>query len=152
MRTTAPLPHVEVTARAARTLCFDVVAAGGELLEEHENGVRITRFETTVGRRQVVTVERVVLQPPETISYEWLEGPLAVVHETIWFREQRDGWTTMVYDGRYGVAGGRVALAFSRLAVPRVFARAVRSHLIEAKTIAEQRAARSKIHDRPPAR
>lgn len=130
--------------RAPQELCFEVVAAAGRKLRDVSDTEKIVEFRTKNRGREVITVERLLLERPNRITYEWLEGPLPEVSETISF-SYADGATTLTYAGSFAVRGGALRRLIGRLWIKPVFDRLVREHLEEAKDIAERRAARSRV-------
>lgn len=131
--------------RAACELCFEVVAAAGRTLRDVSDTEKIVEFRSSYRGREVVTVERVLLERPTRITYEWLKGPLAEVHETISF-SYAGGNTTLTYAGWFLPRPGTLGRLTGRLVVKSAFERLVREHLEEAKDIAQRRAARSRVY------
>lgn len=144
---TIKLRTQSVRADAPQELCFEVVAAAGRKVEEISPTERLVEFNTSYRGREVVTLERLVLRKPARIDYEWVEGPLPYVRESIAFVSKSGGRTSIVYEGEFDVAGG-LARLIARLWIKSRFERIVLEHLDEAKRIAEQRAERSHVHRR----
>lgn len=134
---------------APRGLCFEVVASAGRVVEQRSEFDKIVRFETTYRNRTIPTVERIKLQPPVRIQYAWLEGPLPDVREEISFRQVEEAETDVTYAGWFAPPPGLFGSLIGRLYVRRVFDRLVREHLLEAKELAERRAARSHVWRSP---
>ncbi|GAC1421116.1 MAG: hypothetical protein NVSMB57_14770 [Actinomycetota bacterium] len=141
------LPHDDVFVRAAPEICFQVVLSGGRVIERRDNGDRLVAFEATVGGKKVVTTELVRPQKPDRIHYEWIDGPLPAVEETITIVPADDG-ATLHYEGRFDVNAPWLLRPLMRRVVAKKFSRAVHEHLVEAKSIAELRASRSRLYPR----
>lgn len=135
-----------VVAAAPQKLCFEVVAAAGRVIEEASPTDRIVEFKTTYRGREVVTVERLHLDPPTRIDYEWVKGPLPEVRESISFSVDGDKLTRITYEGVFDVRGGPLARLVARVAIKPSFDRIVLEHLEDAKDIAERRARRTHVH------
>jgi uncharacterized protein YndB with AHSA1/START domain len=129
-----------VIVHAPRALVFEVVAAGGQVVERRSETELVKEFTTTVGRRKVTTLELVRLRPPERIEYRWLKGPLHRVEEAIEMAEPAAGATEMTYRGSFWTRA--LGWIRGRARIKRSFDRAVTEHLQQAKTIAEKRARR----------
>lgn len=140
------LSRQAITVAAPRELCFDVVATAGRKLEDVSETEKIVEFKSDYLGRAVTTIERVVLERPDRISYEWLEGPLPEVRESISFREQPDGATELIYDGWFAPGRGVVGWLVGRFKIKRIFDQLVREHLDQARELAERRAARSRVY------
>lgn len=136
-----------VRVEAPRELCFEVVAAAGEVVERRSDDERVVEFLSEHRGRTIRTLELVTLEAPERISYRWLKGPLPGVEEEIVFEVAEDGCTEMTYRGRFRTGGGPLRWLMGRLYVKRVFDRLVREHLDQGKQAAEGRMARSHVHD-----
>lgn len=142
------LQDQSVVVAAPQKLCFEVVAAAGRKVEEVSPNERIVEFKTTYRGREVVTLERLRLEPPERIDYEWVKGPLPEVRESIAFSIDDENRTRITYDGFFDVRGGPLARIAARLWIKPIFERIVLEHLEDAKDIAERRARRSHIYRR----
>lgn len=140
-----PLRPQTVRMHAPRGLCFEVVASAGRVVEQRSEFDKTVRFETSHRKRTIRTVERITLQPPERIQYAWLEGPLPDAREEISFQEVGEAETDVTYAGWFASPPGLFGSLIGRLYVKRVFERLVREHLLEAKELAERRAARSHV-------
>jgi uncharacterized protein YndB with AHSA1/START domain len=127
-----------VIVHAPRALVFEVVAAGGQVVERRSDTELVKEFKTTVGRRKVTTLELVRLRPPERIEYRWLEGPLHRVEEAIEMAEPAAGATEITYRGSFWTRA--LGWVRARARIKRSVDRAVTEHLQQAKTIAEKRA------------
>jgi hypothetical protein len=136
-----------VRVEAPRDLCFEVVAAAGKLVEKRSQTERVVEFVSEHKGKTIRTLELVKLEPPERILYSWLKGPLPGVEEEIAFEVAADGCTEMTYRGSFRAGAGSLRWVMGRLYVRRVFDRLVREHLDQGKRAAEQRAARSHVHD-----
>lgn len=146
MTRTTELPERLVHVLAPAELCFQVVAAGGTVIEDLEDG-RVIEFVTEAAGRTVTTRELVRADAGRRLSYEWLDGPLPLVEETVDFEPQDDGSTMLRYRGRFGLRPSLVA-PIARRVVRRQLHRAVGAHLADAKRIAEARARKSKLFPR----
>lgn len=135
-----------VVVTAPQQLCFEVVAAAGRKVEEASPHERIVEFKTTYRGREVVTLERLRLDPPARIDYEWVKGPLPEVIESITFDDAGENRTQITYEGVFDVTGGPLARIAARLWIRPTFERIVLEHLEEAKGIAEHRARRSHVY------
>ena len=131
---------------APRELCFEVVAAAGREVEEVSPSERIVEFKSEYRGRDVLTLERLRLSPPERIDYEWLKGPLPDVRESISFDPDGPGRTRITYEGTFDVEEGLIARVVGRVWIKPAFDRIVLEHLVEAKRIAESRAKRSHLY------
>ena len=137
-----------VVATAPQELCFEVVAAAGRTVEEVSPSERIVEFTTTYRGRDVVTLERLRLERPARIDYEWVKGPLPEVRESIAFSTEGENDTRITYDGIFDVTGGPLARVAARLWIKPRFERVVLEHLEDAKRIAERRSRRSHVYRR----
>jgi hypothetical protein len=148
------LKERRVRVRAPRALCFDVVGAAGTTRRVLSETEKIVEFRTDYRGREIVTLERLVLDRPARIDYRWIEGPLPEVTETISFEELGPRTTDMIYRGRFAPRRGPLQWLLGRLVVKPAFDRLVLEHLNQGKEVAERRAARSKLHpvagDPPP--
>jgi hypothetical protein len=148
-RSVRPLGPIEVTVRAPRDVVFDVAAAAYgpnaprelrdhvEVLQRSPQMV-IAAHRTPVGRDVAVTVEGVVLEPPERIGFHLLRGPVPHVVEEFTFAEAF-GVTTLSYSGELGTDLWAVGRAWgSRVAT--VWEETVRGSLEQIRQAAERRA------------
>jgi hypothetical protein len=135
---------------AARELCFEVIAAGGKVIEKRSPNHMIVEFTTEARGRQVRTVEDVVLDRPKSISYSWISGPLAQVEELIELDEVTVGRTRVTYQGSFASPPGPLGWLGGHLIVRPAFYRSVREHLAKAKDVAERRARRSHVYPTRP--
>lgn len=142
------LPAETLAVRAAPEICFQVISSAGPTLERYPNGDRLVEFEATVKGSRIVTKELVRTSEPGRIDYEWIEGPLPIVEETIHIDGTGGGETTLRYEGRFAVAAPWPLRWFVARSVARRFAAAVHEHLVEAKRLAELRADRSRLYPR----
>lgn len=128
-----------------------MVSSARKILGRRTPTERVVEFDGVAGGKRVVTKELVRLDEPALrISYEWLEGPLPFVQESIDVETLPDGSAELRYRGRYATKRGPIQCLLGMLFVRRVFDRAVREHLSETKQIAERRALRSKAFPLPP--
>ena len=140
------LSDQELEVRAPRELCFEVVASAGRVLERRPDGGLVVGFTTQRDGATVRTVELLVLNRPTSISYRWLEGPLPDVTETIFFDELDATTTLLRYEGRFSTGRGVLSAVIGRVKIKPIFDRLVREHLLEAKSVSERRAARSRLY------
>ncbi|MGH2820435.1 MAG: hypothetical protein ACRDJ5_07265 [Actinomycetota bacterium] len=141
-----PLHEQHVTAHASGSLCFEVVASAGKVLEQRSDDEKVVEFVTERAGRRIRTVELLKLFPPDRIEYSWLEGPLPRVEEEIELKERGDE-TLIAYRGAFWVRGPRGWIA-GRTRIKHSFEAEVLEHLNQAKEISEARAARTHIHRR----
>lgn len=123
-----------------------MVASAGKLVERRSETEWVVEFTTDRGGSEVRTVELLFLEKPNVIRYEWLEGPLNDVREAIYFDEIDQTTTRLRYQGEFSFRGGVVGAVVGRFKVRPIFDRLVEEHLLEAKTIAERRASRSRLY------
>jgi len=142
------LAEQQIEVHAPRELCFEVVAAAGTRVERRSDVEWVVEFVSDEGSSAVRTVELLTLERPHAIHYEWLEGPLDEVRETIFFDELDPATTRLRYVGEFSFGGGPIRDAVARLRIKPKFDRLVRDHLEEARTVAERRAARSRVYPR----
>lgn len=133
-----------VDVSAPRALCFEVVASAGRVVEQLNERERIVEFTTDVRGRPVVTKERLFLDEPRSITYEWLEGPLPHARERISFLERGSRKSALVYEGAFSPRPGLLGGMMGHLWARPLFNRLVIDHLEEARAIAERRAERSR--------
>ena len=145
---------------APRELVFQMLSAIGKgslpggseysrVIERDGNEI-IAEFITPSGSRVYRTVERVVLYPPERITYFHLEGPLSFSEEAFTLEETDTGarlnyWGVIEFKAPFlpGV-GWLIALAYARPKYNSI----IRDHMSRLKTAAEARAARSHVFPR----
>ena len=142
------LPELSLSVRAAPEICFQVIASAGRTLERYASGDRLVEFEAIVDGRRILTKELVRTEEPERIDYEWVEGPLPLVEETIRIEPADNGDTRLRYEGRFAVAAPWPIRPFAARSVSKKFAAVVNEHLVEAKDLAERRADRSRLYPR----
>ncbi len=94
--------------------------------------------------RLVRTRERVTLQPPDTVLFEHLDGPVRGLRETIRVSPDPDGGTRMTYAGLFEPDGFLDHVRVRLLARP-VIGRIIRQHFDDVRKRAEARAARSRV-------
>ncbi len=120
-------------------------AESSKLLSE-DGDVKTVEFKTKAGPFTYTTVEEVTLDPPNTIGFRHLKGPLHLAEEEFSLDETDDGGTRLTHSGRivwsrfpfFGWFGGMI---YTRPMFHRVIVR----HLANVKKAAKARAARSHI-------
>jgi hypothetical protein len=143
--------HIElatqrVTIQAPKALCFEVIAAAGETVQKRSDTERVVDFDLEHKGQLIKTRELLNLRPPDAIDYRWLDGPLPFVEETISFEARGDRTTDMIYEGSFSLGSGWRNWLVGRFVVKRSFDRLALEHLEEGRTIAEKRAARSRLY------
>jgi hypothetical protein len=141
-----PLKQQSLEVAAPQRLVFEVVSSAGKVVEKRSDTEKVVEFSIELGDRTIVTRELITLEPPERISYRWLEGPLPHVEEEIEVRATGEKRAEMVYRGEYATGKGLRSCIAGYLWVKRVFDRLVTDHLEEAKRISEERAERSRLY------
>lgn len=142
------LGQQDIVIDAVPELCFEVVAGAGRRLEKRSETEWLVEYVTETGGREIKTVELLTLDRPRAIHYRWIEGPLPEVRETILFVPLQGDKTKLIYEGTFSFRSGPLRWLIARLRVRPMFDRAVKEHLLEAKKIAEKRAARTRVHAR----
>jgi hypothetical protein len=104
----------------------------------------LTPVNTPIGRRSIRTVEEVALFEPERIMFNALEGPLSSMEEEFQLSD-REGCTTLKYDGRFIMPWRLFGWLIGRLYVKGAIRRVVWEHMVQIKQAAEARASRSKL-------
>lgn len=133
---------------APAELTFQVISCAGKTIERRSDHERVVEFKAEIRGRSVVTTELVRLHPPRRIEYRWLTGPLPLAQETISVLPAKGRGCDLWYRGSFETPhGGLVGIA-EAIVVRRMFDRAVREHLREAKQLAEARASRSIVFGR----
>jgi hypothetical protein len=147
---------IEVEIRAHRRLVFEAITAFGAAapgagpssrILSRDDGRLLVEFKTSVPlffrmRKVFRTVERVILQEPEQVEFEEVEGPLAMRRERIVLDEE-DGGTRVRYEAELGVGGWALGWLLGVLFVRPKMTRAVREHLQEIKESIEAQATKS---------
>jgi hypothetical protein len=126
----AAAPYAERPTRALREKVRILDRAGPMVLAAHRTPVG--------GRLTAVTVETVVLDPPDRIRFRLLRGPVPYVEETFTFTEAH-GSTTLTYTGELGTDLWALGRRWGDL-VARTWEATVRDSLDQIKTEAERRA------------
>lgn len=142
------LGEQSVQVHAAAELCFQVVASAGSTIEDRGDREKLVRFRTQLGNRELVTVEVVRLKPPNRISYRWVEGPLRNVQESIDILPISEEECELRHGGHFDTRHGGVRGLVEGWIIGRMFDRAVREHLEQAKLAAAARAERSHMFPR----
>lgn len=126
----AAAPYAERQARAMRGKVQILERAGDMLLAAHRTPIG--------GRLTAVTVETVVLDPPEQIRFRLVRGPVPQVEETFAFLETDDA-TTLTYTGILGTDLWGPGQWWGNL-VARTWESTVRASLAQIKAEAERSA------------
>ena len=130
---------------APRQLVFEVVSSAGKELGASDDG-HLVEFESSWGGHAFKTLERVTLDPPRRILYEWLTGPVLGVKEEILFEELVGQTTRMSYRGSFNPPSSFLGWARAVTVVRPIFNKLVRAHLAEGKDLAEARYLRSHVY------
>ena len=153
----------EVEIQADRRLVFQYLTAFGRA-ESGQNGTtrvlrddgarKLVEFHTEIrdpiGRRRTVhTTEWVTLTAPESIDFEAVSGPLAILRDRLELEED-GGCTVLRYHSTIGVRGWIFGWIVAALVVRPIAERHARLHLLEIKEATEARARRSKIRPQQP--
>ena len=150
-RRVRPLGPLAVRIDAPREVVFDVIAAPYlrrtpraldrklRVLERGQDLVLAAHF-TPVGPLVTTTVETVRFEPPETVHFRLLRGPVPHVVERFELRED-GGSTELEYHGELGTDLWVIGRAWGRL-VAKKWVETVRDSLDGVKTEAERRARR----------
>jgi hypothetical protein len=134
-RRTRPLGPLQVDIAAPRETVF---AAAVEILERAGQMV-LAAHRTVVGSGlTAVTVETVILDPPNRMGFRLLRGPVPHVMEAFAFDETAAG-TWLSYSGELGTDLWRLGQAWGDL-VTRSWVGAVRDSMATIKTVSERRA------------
>ena len=124
----AAAPYADRQTRAMREKVQILDRAGGMVLAAHRTPVG--------GRLTAVTVETVVLNPPEQIRFRLVRGPVPQVEETFAF-EEANGTTTLTYTGVLGTDLWGLGQWWGNL-VARTWESTVRASLDQIKAEAER--------------
>jgi len=144
-----PLGPQRVPIAAPRELVFEIVEAPyrrtpramADKLEVLESGgdIVLAAHHTPIGHGlTTTTVETVRFDPPGSISFRLLRGPVPHVTETFELEETEEG-TELVYTGELGTDLWALGAAWGSL-VARSWEQTVRDSLAEVKEEAERRA------------
>lgn len=137
-----------IVVAAPPELCFEVVAAAGRRLEKRSETEWLVEYVTAAGGREIRTVELLTLERPTAIHYRWVEGLLPEVNETIRFSALDGNKTELTYTGTFSLGKGPLAWIIGLVRVRPLFERLVREHLDQAREVAEERAERTRVHNR----
>jgi len=147
-RRTRPLGPITLTIRAPRARVFAAAAAPYaerqtramrekvQILERAGTMILAAHHTPIGGRLTAVTVETVVLNPPQEIRFRLLRGPVPHVEETFAF-EETDGTTTLTYTGALGTDLWALGQWWGNL-VARTWENTVRTSLDQIKAEAER--------------
>ncbi len=147
------LPDVSAHIHADRRLVFEMVtafgaASGSKVLESREDRLLVefhTPSQDIFGRKKTYrTVEWVVPSKPESVDFELVEGPLAMLRDRF-ILEDLDGCTRFVYQSRFAMKWGIAGWLLGTLAIRRTLRRMMREHVFDIKQKAEERASRSRV-------
>ena len=105
----------------------------------------VVEFKTKAGLFTYTTLEEVILEPSERITFRHIKGPLHYAWEQFTFKEV-DGDTELTYEGefiwnRIPIIGWFGGMVYTR----PMFERAVEKHMEEIRVTCEARAQRSHI-------
>jgi hypothetical protein len=155
-RRVRPLGPLTVTIAAPRQIVFDVIAApylartpralAGEIdVLERGTDMVLAAHRTPVGRGMAaVTVETVRFDPPETVAFRLLRGPVPHVVERFTLHDD-DGSTRLDYVGELGTDFWQLGRWWGDL-VARRWEATVRDSLNRIREEAERRAAANRRH------
>ena len=105
-----------------------------------------TEIRDLIGRRRTVrTTEWVTLTAPESINFEAVSGPLAILRDRLEL-EEHDGCTVLRYHSTIGVRGWIFGWLVAALVIRPIAERHTRLHLRDIKEATEARARRSKVY------
>ena len=115
-----------------------------------EGAHKLVEFHTEVGdligrKRTVRTVAWVTLDEPDSIDFEAVSGPLAILRDRLEL-EEHGGCTVLRYHSTIGVRGWIFGWIFAALVIRPIADRHTRLHLLEIKEATEARARRSKVY------
>lgn len=151
-RTLRPLGPLTWRIDAPREVVFEVISApylhrtpralAGKLrVVERGEGMVLAAHVTDVGGLVATTLETVRFEPPSSVHFRLVRGPVPHVVEQFLLREVGDG-TKLEYSGELGTDLWALGRWWGE-EVARRWEAAVRSSLAAVKTEAERRAARS---------
>ncbi len=149
--------HCVMIMNAPRQMVFEMMTAFGKgrlqgkneesakVICQDGNGM-IVEFRTKSGSRTYTTLEQVTLDPPESIGFYHLKGPLDYVKERFILKEV-EGGTELTHEGEFEwksipILGPLVG----HLYVKRAFEKLMVRHMEELKQAIEARAARSHVY------
>ncbi len=149
----------EVEIQADQRLVFQYLSAfgrgeagddGTSRVLRDEGARKLVEFHTEmrdlIGRRRTVrTTEWVTLNEPDSIDFEAVSGPLAILRDRLEL-EEHDGCTVLRYHSTIGVRGWIFGWIVAALVVRPIADRHARLHLLEIKEATEARARRSKLY------
>ena len=155
------LAEQKVRIDAPREMVFQMLSAIGKgslpgaegesskVVERNGDNI-VAEFVSVSGKRTYRTLEKVVLYPPNRITYSHLQGPLTSSDEEFLLEDVEDG-TELSYQGEIECKlrwmpgmGWLAALLYARPKYNEV----IRAHMKRLKTGAEARAARSHVFRR----
>ena len=154
---------MEVHIHADRRLAFQVITAFGASAQTGETSTKVLSREADrllvefhipvrglFGRQKVYrTVEWVTQDEPGEITFEGVEGPLALLRDRM-LLEAAGGCTWLRYESQFGLKWGIAGWLVAMLVLRPIMQRFVRSHLQELKETIEARARRSKVYPQVP--
>jgi hypothetical protein len=143
------LASQRVSVAAPPEIVFEVILHAGDLVEERPDGSRVVDFVASSGSQTIKTRELVTGDRPSRIDYEWLDGPIPYVSETIHIEPLGDHNSMLLYEGEFSIPGKGPRSWLTRFIAKRRFDEAVLEHLLDGARIAEERASRSRKHPRP---
>lgn len=117
-------------------------ATGPAVLAREESGSLLVEFRTTVtgllGRKKTHrTIERVTLMEPLEISFDGIEGPLALLRDRISLAAENGG-TRVRYESTVGLRGSILGWLLAVLYVKRVLGAFMIQHLRQLKESTER--------------
>lgn len=160
-RSLHPLGPLKVEIDAPRDLVFEQIsspylgrtpAALRSKVEvlERGTGLAVAKHRTKLPLMDAVTVEAVVFEPPNRISFRLLQGPVPHVSEEFVLEQIRSG-TLLTYRGELGADLWLVGRFYGGSIVRPAWERTVAASLEEIKNGAEQRARARRRRDPGPA-
>ncbi|MGE0058459.1 MAG: SRPBCC family protein [Dehalococcoidia bacterium] len=125
-------PRVEVF-RTLTSFVNESSTSGPTVLDREVSGAFIVEFKTTVkgmlgGEKTHRTVERVILDEPQTINFRGLQGPLDLLQDRISLTQEGPG-TRVRYESTVGLKGSVFGWLLARLYVRPVLSRFMVGHL-----------------------
>ncbi len=109
-----------------------------------------TEIRDLIGRKRTVhTVEWVTPNEPDSIDFEAISGPLAILRDRLEL-EEHGGCTVLRYHSTIGVRGWLFGLIVAALVIRPIAERHTHLHLLEIKEATEARARRSRVYPQQP--